>query len=58
MENSDQKEKNPIIIERGDGLGWTLNFYNKWSYVVLILFLIAVGVAIWLINVWIGNHQN
>jgi len=32
-ENSPKKE--PIILERGDGLGWTLNFDRPISYVIL-----------------------
>lgn len=28
-------ESKPIFFEKGNGLGWTLNFDNKWSYVIL-----------------------
>jgi len=32
-ENSPKKE--PIFLEKGDGLGWTLNFDRPISYVIL-----------------------
>ncbi|WP_461452588.1 hypothetical protein [Mucilaginibacter sp.] len=28
--------KEPIFLERGDGLGWTLNFDRPVSYVILL----------------------
>jgi len=52
METPEEQKDNPIFLERGDGLGWTLNFDNKWSYVILALIL---GVIICII--WWANHQ-
>ncbi len=37
-----EKKDNPIFRERGDGLGWTFNFDNKWSYLVLAIFIAAI----------------
>ena len=31
----DSPKKEPIFLERGDGLGWTLNFDRPISYVIL-----------------------
>jgi len=42
-ENTPKKE--PIFLERGDGLGWTLNFDRPISYVILVAFLVAVLVV-------------
>jgi uncharacterized membrane protein len=38
-------EKEPIFLERGDGLGWTLNFDRPISYVILFSIL-GVSLAI------------
>ena len=38
-------KKEPIFLERGDGLGWTLNFDRPISYVILVAFLVAVLVV-------------
>jgi len=47
MDSPEEKNKNPLFFERGDGLGWTLNFDNKWSYLVLAaIFGVMIGVAI------------
>jgi uncharacterized membrane protein len=35
----DAQKKEPIFLERGDGLGWTLNFDRPISYVILALIL-------------------
>lgn len=43
-----KQKKNPLIIPRGDGLGWTFNFYNKWSYLVLVAIAGVVILFIWL----------
>jgi uncharacterized membrane protein len=37
-------KKEPLFLERGDGLGWTLNFDRPISYVILIGFFLAVVV--------------
>ena len=52
METPEEKD-NRIFLERGDGLGWTLNFDNKWSYVILVLSLAAIGCVIW----WVSNTK-
>jgi len=37
------KEDSRIFIPRDDGLGWTLNFANGWSYMVVgLIVLIAL----------------
>jgi hypothetical protein len=33
------KPKEPIFLERGDGLGWTLNFNRPISYLILAVIL-------------------
>jgi len=38
---SDKKD-NPIWLEKGNGLGWTLNFENKWSYVILTFIILLL----------------
>ena len=42
-ENTPKKE--PIFLEKGDGLGWTLNFDRPVSYFILAAIL-GVGLAI------------
>ena len=41
-EDEEKPKKEPIFIERGDGLGWTLNFYRPVSYIILFGILAAV----------------
>jgi uncharacterized membrane protein len=44
MNKDDQPptQKEPIFLERGDGLGWTLNFNRPASYIILIAFFLFV----------------
>jgi hypothetical protein len=44
------KKKEPILLERGDGLGWTLNFDRPISYVILIVFILVVLTVLLYIN--------
>ncbi len=47
-EQGDSVENNKkLFIPKGDGLGWTLNFGNKWSYPVLIIILAVVIVGLY-----------
>jgi uncharacterized membrane protein len=41
IEDNDENKpaKEPIFLERGDGLGWTFNFNRPISFVILILIL-------------------
>jgi uncharacterized membrane protein len=49
------KKDTRIFLERGDGLGWTLNFSNKWSYLVLLLLIaVIIGCIVW-INTYPGK---
>jgi len=50
IKTPEKENDESVFQDRGDGLGWTLNFNNKWSYVVLIAMLIVVGSVIWWIN--------
>jgi uncharacterized membrane protein len=46
------KSNEKLWVPKGDGLGWTLNFANKWSYLVLALILgSVVGIVIFAISV-------
>ncbi|MDB5139023.1 MAG: hypothetical protein JWR12_939 [Mucilaginibacter sp.] len=36
------KNNEKLWVPKGDGLGWTLNFANKWSYFVLALLIGSV----------------
>jgi len=38
-ENQAKPAKEPVFLERGDGLGWTFNFDRPISYVILFLIL-------------------
>jgi uncharacterized membrane protein len=40
----DGPNEKKMFIPKSDGLGWTLNFGNKWSYLVLII-IIAIVIA-------------
>ena len=42
------KENPKLFILKADGLGWTLNFANNWSYLVLLLILASSAVCIML----------
>ena len=38
---------NPDLwVPKADGLGWTLNFANKWSYAVLFVILALIAACI------------
>jgi uncharacterized membrane protein len=37
------KDDNRLWVPKASGLGWTLNFGNKWSYVILFLILAFVA---------------
>lgn len=46
-DSPETKPKEPIFLERGDGLGWTLNFDRPISYLILVLILaVPICVAI------------
>lgn len=41
------KNNEKLWVPKGDGLGWTLNFANRWSYVVLALFIaLSAGIVV------------
>ena len=43
-----KQKKEPIFLERGDGLGWTLNFDRPVSYFILAGFIaLIVGIGIY-----------
>jgi uncharacterized membrane protein len=44
------KQKEPIFLERGDGLGWTLNFDRPISYVILIGFILLILIFLFYLN--------
>jgi uncharacterized membrane protein len=41
---SDAEKDSRIFIPKEDGLGWTLNFQNKWSYLIIAI-IIAFAIS-------------
>jgi uncharacterized membrane protein len=46
-EQDGSAENKKLFIPKSDGLGWTLNFGNKWSYPVLIIIIAMVIVGLY-----------
>lgn len=45
---NDEPQKEPIFLDKGNGLGWTLNFNRRESYWILALILaVPFGIAIY-----------
>lgn len=42
MDGPEKKDKR-VLLEKGNGLGWTLNFDNKWSYVILVIIILFIA---------------
>ena len=48
------KDNPKLFVPKGDGLGWTLNFANKWSYLVLAIIL---GFAVAMVVIATSNQH-